>query len=178
MLLQERYKKEIAPKLKEALKIKNSMLVPKMVKIVVNSSTGEAIQNVKILDQIAEEIKSITGQRPVINKAKKSIANFKLREGMPIGVSVILRGQRMYEFFNRLVNISFPRMRDFKGFSKKGFDGHGNLTLGIAEQTIFPEIVSEKVDKARGMNITIVTSTDNDDQARELLSVMGFPFRS
>ena len=154
------------------------MLIPSLKKIVVNASTSEALQNSKILDTVASEIAQITGQRPVITKAKKSIANFKLREGMPIGVCVTMRGERMYEFFNRLVNIALPRVRDFKGMPRKGFDGNGNYSLGLNEQTIFPEIVPEKVDKSRGMNITIVTSSDDDTMARELLTAMGFPFRS
>ncbi|MBU0504915.1 50S ribosomal protein L5 [bacterium] len=178
MYLQEKYKKEIAPQLKEKLGIKNNMLIPSLKKIVVNASTSEALQNSKILDTVASEIAQITGQRPVITKAKKSIANFKLREGMPIGVCVTMRGERMYEFFNRLVNIALPRVRDFKGMPRKGFDGNGNYSLGLNEQTIFPEIVPEKVDKSRGMNITIVTSSDDDTMARELLTAMGFPFRS
>jgi len=178
MYLQERFKKEIAPQLKEKLGIKNNMLIPSLKKIVVNASTSEALQNSKVLDTVASEIAQITGQRPVITKAKKSIANFKLREGMPIGVCVTMRGQKMYEFFNRLVNIALPRTRDFKGMPRKGFDGNGNYSLGLNEQTIFPEIVPEKVDKSRGMNITLVTSTDDDTMARELLTAMGFPFRS
>ncbi|EKD50836.1 MAG: 50S ribosomal protein L5 [uncultured bacterium] len=178
MLLHEKYQKEIVPLLKEKLGITNKMLVPKLKKIVINTSTGEALLNAKILEQLALELAAITGQRPVITKSKKAIANFKLRQGMPLGVCVTLRGVRMYEFFNRLVNLALPRTRDFKGLSPKGFDGRGNYTLGISEQTIFPEIVPEKVEKPRGMNITIVTSSDSDVQARELLTVMGFPFRS
>lgn len=177
-MLEDVYKKEIVPQLKEKFKFSNAHLVPKLEKIVVNSSTGEALQNSKILETIASEIATITGQKPTLRKAKKSIAGFKLREGQPIGVSVTLRRTNMYEFFNRLVNVALPRTRDFKGFSKKAFDGNGNYTLGIQEQIIFPEIVPEKVDKSRGMNITIVTSTQSDEEAFELLKALGFPFRS
>lgn len=178
MTFEENFKKNIAPSLKDKLSLKNVSLTPKIEKIVVNSCTGEALQNSKVLDTIAEEIATVTGQKPVIRKAKKSIAGFKLREGQPIGVSVTLRGTNMYEFFNRLVNITLPRTRDFKGLPKKAFDGNGNYTLGIQEQIVFPEIVPENVDKSRGMNITIVTSTRNDDHAFEMLKEMGFPFRN
>ena len=178
MLFEERYKKEVAPALKKSLGITNATLIPKMQKIVVNSCVSEALQNSKILDTVADEIATITGQKPVLRKAKKSIATFKLRAGQPIGVSVTLRGERMYEFFNRLVNIALPRTRDFKGLSKRAFDGNGNYTLGVQEQIIFPEILPEKVDKSRGMNITIVTSTNDDKQGYELLKALGFPFRS
>lgn len=178
MLMQEKYKTEVAPQLKKKLNIENPMLVPALEKIVVSSTTGEAVQNPKILDTILAEITAITGQKPVITKAKKSIATFKLREGMPIGVSVTLRRERMYEFFSRLVNITLPRTRDFKGLSRKSFDGNGNYTFGVQEQIIFSEISPEKVDKPRGMNITMVTTTDNDDHARELLIAMGLPLRS
>lgn len=178
MMLQERYKKEIAPALKAELNLANAMLTPKIEKIVLNSSTGEALQNSKVLDAIAEELTIIAGQKPSIRRARKSIAGFKLREGQPIGVSVTLRGERMYEFFNRLVNIALPRSRDFKGLSPKAFDGQGNYTLGVQEQIIFPEIVPEKVEKSRGMNITIVTNTKSDEHARALLKAFGFPFRS
>jgi len=178
MLLQEKFKKEIVPQLMEKLNIKNPMLVPKIKKIVVNSSTGDALQNPKILETIAKDIAAITGQKPIIRKAKKSIATFKLREGQPIGVSVTLRRQRAYEFLNRLVNVALPRTRDFKGLSKKSFDGRGNYTLGITEHTIFPEIVAEKVETVRGMNITIATSAKDNEQGYELLKAMGFPFRS
>ncbi len=178
MLLYERYKKEIFPQLKQKLGIENPMLVPKLTKIVVNATTGEALQNSKILDTISSDIATITGQKPVIRKAKKSIATFKLREGQPIGVSVTLRNERMYEFFNRLVNVALPRTRDFKGLSKRSFDGNGNYTLGISEQIIFPEIVADTVEKSRGMSITIATSTRDDKQALELLTALGFPFRN
>ncbi len=178
MLLQERFKKEIAPQLFAKLGLKNAMLVPKLDKIVLNASTGDALQNPKILEQIASELAAITGQKPVITKAKKSIATFKLREGQPIGVMVTLRGDRMYEFFNRLVNVALPRTRDFKGLSKKAFDGRGNYSMGITEQIIFPEIHADKVEKARGMNITIATTAQTDEQALELLTALGFPFRN
>ncbi len=178
MLFHERYKKEIAPKLKEKLGLKNIMLVPKIEKIVVNATTGEALQNPKLLESIAAEFVSITGQKPVIRRAKKSIATYKLREGQPIGVSVTLRNRLMYEFFNRLVNVALPRTRDFKGLSKKSFDGQGNYTLGITEQIIFPEIMAEKVEKIRGLSITIATSTKSDAHALELLTALGFPFRA
>lgn len=177
MLMQERYTKEIVPQLKQKLSLKNHMLVPKLEKIVVSSSTGEAIQNPKILDTISEDIAAITGQKPVLRLAKKSIATFKLREGMPIGVCVTLRRHRMYEFFSRLINVALPRTRDFKGLPKKSFDGHGNYNLGVKEQSIFPEIVSDKIDKTRGLNITIVTSARNDKDAEELLRAMGLPLR-
>lgn len=176
-MLQEKYKKEVVPQLMQSLGIKNPMLVPKIEKIVVSSSTGEAIQNPKVLDSMVEDLAAITGQRPIKTRAKKSIAGFKLREGMPLGVSVTLRRERMYEFFNRLANISLPRTRDFKGLPKNSFDGNGNYTFGVQEQIIFSEISPEKVDKVRGMNITIVTSTNKDDHARELLKSMGLPLR-
>lgn len=178
MLLQEKYNTEIKAKLKESLGIKNSMLIPKMEKIVLNCTTGEALQNPKMLDSIAAEISTITGQKPVITKARKSIAGFKLREGQPLGVSVTLRGKRMYEFFNRLVNVALPRTRDFKGLSKKGFDKSGNYSLGINEQIIFPEIMPEKVEKTHGLSITVVTSAKTDEHAYELLKALGFPFRN
>ena len=178
MMLQEKYKKEIAPALMTKLGIKNPMLLPKLSKIVVSSSTGDAVQNPKVLDVIAAEITAITGQKPIMTKAKKSIAAFKLREGLPIGVSVTLRRERMYEFFNRLVNVSLPRTRDFKGLPKKAFDGRGNYTFGVQEQIIFSEITAEKIEKPRGMNITFVTTAKTDDHARELLVAMGLPLRA
>lgn len=178
MLFEEVFKKEISPALKTKLGIKNPMLVPKLVKISVNVSTGDTLQNPKILDTIADDLAAITGQKAIKRKAKKSIATFKLRAGVPIGASVTLRGARMYEFFSRLINVALPRVRDFRGLSRKGFDGRGNFTLGIVEQIIFPEISPEKVDKIRGMNVTFVTNTDSDDEARELLIAMGFPFRT
>jgi len=155
---------------------KNIMAVPRMLKINVNMGLGDAIANAKVLDVAAEELASITGQRPVVTKAKKSIAAFKLRQGMPIGVTVTLRGDRMFEFFDRLVNIALPRVRDFRGVSPRSFDGRGNYTLGLRDQLIFPEVDYGKVDKARGMNITIVTSAGSDEEALALLTLMGMPF--
>jgi large subunit ribosomal protein L5 len=174
--LREFYKAEAIPALTKQFGYKNIMAVPKMVKITVNMGLGEAITNAKILDVGAEELAVITGQRPVVTKAKKSIAAFKLRQGMPIGVTVTLRGDRMYEFFDRLVSTALPRVRDFRGVSTRSFDGRGNYTLGLRDQLIFPEIEYGKADKARGMNITIVTTAKTDDEAHELLRLMGLPF--
>ena len=157
---------------------KNRMEVPKLEKIVINMGLGEAIQNIKILDSAAQELSQITGQKPVITKAKKSIAQFKLRTGMPIGCMVTLRKERMYEFFNRLVNVALPRVRDFKGISGKSFDGRGNYALGIREQLIFPEIHYDKIDKVKGMNIVIVTTAKTDEEGKELLKLLGMPFRN
>jgi large subunit ribosomal protein L5 len=154
------------------------MAVPRLEKVVINMGMGEAIGNAKILDTAADELRAITGQKPVITKAKKSIASFKLRQGMPIGVVVTLRGERMYEFLDRLVSVALPRVRDFRGVSPKAFDGRGNYTIGIREQLIFPEIDFNKVDKLRGMNISIVTTARNDEQARALLKGLGMPFRT
>jgi len=174
--LREMYKTEAIPVLAKQFNYKNVMAVPRMVKINVNMGLGEAIANAKVLDVATEELAAITGQRPVITKAKKSIAAFKLRQGMPIGVTVTLRADRMYEFFDRLVNIALPRVRDFRGVSPRSFDGRGNYTLGLRDQLIFPEIDYGKADKARGMNITIVTTAKSDDEAYELLKVLGMPF--
>ena len=174
--LRELYKTEGVPALMKRFGYRNIMAVPRLVKINVNMGLGEAIANAKVLDVAAEELASITGQRPVVTKAKKSIAAFKLRQGMPIGVTVTLRGQRMYEFLERVVSIALPRVRDFRGVSPKSFDGRGNYTLGLRDQLIFPEIDYAKADKARGMNITIVTSARSDDEAFELLKVLGMPF--
>lgn len=175
--LKERYTKEIAGAISKEFGIKNPMAVPRLEKIVINMGMGEAIANSKILDTAADEVRAITGQKPVITKAKKSIASFKLRQGMPIGVMVTLRGDRMYEFLDRLVSVALPRVRDFRGVSPKAFDGRGNYTLGIREQLIFPEIDFNKVDKTRGLNISIVTTARNDEQARSLLKALGMPFR-
>jgi len=175
--LRDKYKNEIAPALAKEFDIKNPMAVPRIEKVVVNMGLGEASANAKILDVATEELRSITGQKPVITKAKKSIAAFKLRQGMNIGSMVTLRGERMYEFLDRLISVALPRVRDFRGISGKAFDGRGNYTLGIREQLIFPEIDFNKVDKTRGMNITIVTTATNDDQARSLLKSLGMPFR-
>jgi len=175
--LKERYQKEIAPAIAKEFGIKNKMAIPRVQKIVLNMGMGEAIANAKVLDTALEELRSIAGQKPVITKAKKSIASFKLRQGMPIGVMVTLRGERMYEFLDRLVSVALPRVRDFRGVSPKAFDGRGNYTIGIREQLICPEIDFNKVDKLRGMNISIVTTARNDEQARALLKGLGMPFR-
>lgn len=172
------YEKEVRPALVRKFKYRNVMQVPKLQKIVINMGLGEAIQNVKVLDSAAAEIMAISGQKPVITKAKKSIASFKLREGMPIGCMVTLRRERMYEFFQKLVTIVLPRVRDFKGISSKAFDGRGNYTIGLREQIIFPEIDYDKVDKVRGMNITIATSAKSDEEAYEFLKLMGMPFKA
>ena len=174
--LREVYRTDGIPALTKQFGYKNIMAVPRLVKINVNMGLGEAIANAKILDTAAEELAAITGQRPVVTKAEKSIAAFKLRQGMPIGVTVTLRGDRMYEFFDRLVSIALPRVRDFRGVSPRAFDGRGNYTLGLRDQLIFPEIDYGKVDKTRGMNVTIVTTAESDNEAFELLKVMGMPF--
>src|SRR5271157_3558221 len=176
--LRARFEKEVAVALMKELELKNSMAVPRLNKIVVNMGVGEATQNAKLIDPAVNELGQITGQRPVITRAKKSIAAFKVREGMPIGAMVTLRGDRMYEFFDRLVSIVLPRVRDFRGVSTKSFDGRGNYTLGLHDQLIFPEIDYEKVDKMKGMNVTIVTTAANDNQARTLLKHLGMPFRA
>ena len=175
--LKEKYKNEIAPALAKEFDIKNPMDIPRIEKVVVNMGLGEASSNAKILDVATEELRAITGQKPVVTKAKKSIAAFKLREGMNIGTMVTLRGDRMYEFLDRLISVALPRVRDFRGISGKAFDGRGNYTLGVREQLIFPEIDFNKVDKTRGMNISIVTTAENDEQARSLLKSLGMPFR-
>jgi large subunit ribosomal protein L5 len=175
--LKEKYKKEIAPALAKEFGIENPMAIPKVEKVVVNMGIGEAIANSKVLDTAVEELKSVTGQKPVVTKAKKSIAAFKLRQGMNIGTMVTLRGERMYEFLDRLISVALPRVRDFRGISAKAFDGRGNYTLGIREQLIFPEIDFNKVEKTRGMNISIVTTAQTDEQARSLLKALGMPFR-
>jgi large subunit ribosomal protein L5 len=175
--LKDKYKNEIAPALAKEFDIKNPMAIPKIEKVVVNMGMGEASANAKLLDVATDELRVITGQKPVITKAKKSIAAFKLRQGMAIGTMVTLRGDRMYEFLDRLISVALPRVRDFRGISGKAFDGRGNYTLGVREQLIFPEIDFNKVDKTRGMNISIVTTAQNDDQARSLLKALGMPFR-
>jgi large subunit ribosomal protein L5 len=175
--LQEKYQSEIAPKLMEQYQYKSPMQIPKIMKIVLNMGLGDAIQNIKILDSATEELSKIAGQKPVVTRARQSIAAFKLRKGMPIGCMVTLRGTRMYEFFDKLVNVALPRVRDFRGVSPKALDGRGNYTLGVKEQIIFPEIDYDKIDKIKGMNITIVTSAKTDDEARTLLAMMGMPFR-
>jgi large subunit ribosomal protein L5 len=176
--LRAKFEKELAPVLLKELELKNAMAVPRLNKIVVNMGVGEATQNAKVLDPAVNELTQITGQRPVTTKARKSIAAFKVREGQSIGAMVTLRGDRMYEFFDRLVNVVLPRVRDFKGVSTKSFDGRGNFTLGLHDQLIFPEISYEKVDKLKGMNVTIVTTAANDNQARTLLKHLGMPFRA
>jgi large subunit ribosomal protein L5 len=176
--LRDRYQKEIVPALRKEFGYANVMAVPRLQKIVVNMGLGEATQNAKLADVGADELGRITGQKPVITRAKKSIAQFKVRKGMPIGAMVTLRGERMYEFLDRLVSIALPRVRDFRGVSPRGFDGRGNYTLGLKDQLIFPEIDYMKVDKARGMNISVVTSAKSDQEARKLLQLMGMPFRT
>ncbi len=176
--LRAKFDKEVAPALLKELELKNAMAVPRLNKIVVNMGMGEATQNSKVMDPAVNELGQISGQKPIITKAKKSIAAFKVREGQAIGTMVTLRGDRMYEFFDRLVNIVLPRVRDFKGVSTKSFDGRGNYTIGLHDQLIFPEISYEKVDKQKGMNVTIVTTAANDNQARTLLKHLGMPFRA
>jgi large subunit ribosomal protein L5 len=176
--LKEIYVERVVPALMKRFGYKNKMEVPKLEKIVINMGLGEAIQNIKILDSAVQELSQIAGQKPVITKAKKSIAQFKLRTGMPIGCMVTLRKERMYEFFNRLVNIALPRVRDFKGLSGKSFDGRGNYALGIREQLIFPEIHYDTIDKVKGMNIIIATTAKTDEEGKELLRLLGMPFRN
>ena len=176
--LKGRFEKEVAPALMKEFELKNPMAVPHLHKIVVNMGVGEATQNAKVLDPAVNELSQITGQKPVVTRAKKSIAAFKVRAGMPIGAMVTLRGDRMYEFFDRLVNVVLPRVRDFRGVSTKSFDGRGNYTLGLHDQLIFPEIDYSRVDKQKGMNVTIVTTAHDDNEARALLRHMGMPFRA
>ena len=175
--LQNKYNEQVAPQLKDKFKYENVHQIPRLNKIVLNMGLGEAIQNIKIIDSAVEELMLIAGQRPVVTRARKSIAAFKLRAGMPIGCMVTLRRERMYDFFDKLVNVALPRVRDFRGISSKAFDGSGNYSLGIKEHIIFPEIDYDKIDKIKGMNITIVTSAHNDEEGRELLTLMGMPFR-
>jgi large subunit ribosomal protein L5 len=176
--LRSKFEKEVAPALLKELELKNVMAVPRLHKIVVNMGVGEATQNAKVLDPAVNELGQIAGQKPVVTRAKKSIAAFKVRQGQSIGAMVTLRGDRMYEFFDRLVNIVLPRVRDFRGVSTKSFDGRGNFTLGLHDQLIFPEISYERVDKQKGMNVTIVTTAASDNQARTLLKHLGMPFRA
>jgi len=175
--MKEMYRAELAPRLMQELQLTNVMEVPRIEKVVVNMGLGEAIQNIKVLEAAVDELTRVAGQKAVITKAKKSIASFKLREGMPIGCMVTLRRDRAYEFLDRLINIALPRVRDFKGVSPKAFDGRGNYTLGVREQIIFPEIDIDKIDKVKGLNVTIVTTAKNDEQARALLAGLGMPFR-
>ena len=178
MSLKEFYEKEVVPKLVETFNYKNIMEVPKIEKVVLNIGLGEAIHNIKLLDSAKAELKLISGQAPVITRARKSIAAFKLREGMPIGCMVTLRRKKMYDFYDKLVNITLPRVRDFRGISGKAFDGRGNYTLGIKEQIIFPEIDYDKIDTIKGMNITVVTTAKNNEEGKELLKLLGMPFRN
>ncbi len=175
--LKDMYNSQIKNELREKFNYTNVMEVPKLEKIVINIGVGEAVANSKAMDAAVEDLMTITGQRPIVTKAKKSIANFKLREGMPIGCKVTLRGDRMYEFFDKLINIAIPRVRDFRGVNPDSFDGRGNYTLGIKEQLIFPEIDYDKIDKVRGMDIVIVTTAQTDEEARELLRAFGMPFK-
>ncbi len=176
--LKERYETEVVPALTKEFGYTNVMAIPKLTKIVVNMGLGEATQNAKIVDTGADEIGRITGQKPVVTRAKKSIAQFKVRQGMPIGTMVTLRGTRMWEFLDRLIAVALPRVRDFRGVSPRGFDGRGNYTLGLKDQLLFPEIDYMKVDKARGMNISVVTTAKTDEESRKLLQLLGMPFRS
>jgi large subunit ribosomal protein L5 len=176
--LKERYNEEVIPALTKKFKYKNKMQVPRLEKIVVNMGTGDALVNAKLLDAAVEDLTLIVGQRPCITRAKKSISNFKLREGMAVGCRVTLRRERMYEFFDRLVNVAIPRIRDFRGVPNKSFDGRGNYTLGVTEQIVFAEIDYDSVEKVRGMDITVVTSAKTDEEAMELLKLLGMPFRT
>ncbi len=176
--LKTRYRSQVAPALQEQFRYSSPMAVPRLAKISVNIGLGEATQNVRLMDKAVDELGLITGQRPIVNRAKKAISAFKLRKGMPVGCSVTLRGERMYEFFDRLVNVALPRVRDFRGISTKSFDGRGNYTLGITDQLIFPEIDYAKVDKVKGMNVTIATTANSDAEGLALLKLMGMPFRS
>ena len=176
--LRNKYKDEIVPQLMKDFGFKNVMQVPKLNRIVVNMGLGEAVQNAKLIESAVEELSAITGRKPVVTRAKKSIATFKLREGMPIGVMVTLRGEQMYDFLDRLISIALPRTRDFKGISPKAFDGRGNYTLSIREQVVFPEINYDKIDRIKGMNVTLVTTAETDEQGRALLKSLGMPFRN
>jgi large subunit ribosomal protein L5 len=173
----EHYRKQIVPALMKEFGYKNINQVPSLKKVTINMGLGDAVQDVKIIDKATEELSLITGQKPVVTKARKSIASFKLREGMPIGCAVTLRGARMYEFLDRLINAVLPRLRDFRGISPNGFDGRGNYTLGLKDQGVFPEIPFDKIDKARGMNITVVTTAESDEEGKSLLTAFGMPFR-
>ena len=176
--LKEKYSADVVPALRKEFGYKNVMAIPKIEKVVVNMGLGEATGNAKIVDTGADEVTKITGQKPVVTRAKKSIAQFKVRKGMPIGAMVTLRGERMWEFLDRLVSIALPRVRDFRGVSARGFDGRGNFTLGLKDQLLFPEIDYMKVDKARGMNISVVTTAKTDEESRKLLQLLGMPFRT
>lgn len=176
--LRKKYKEEIIPQLMKDFSFRNVMQVPKLKRVIVNMGLGEAVQNAKLIESAVEELKAITGRKPIVTRAKKSIASFKLREGMPIGAMVTLRGEQMYDFVDRLVSIALPRTRDFKGISPKAFDGRGNYTLGIREQIVFPEINYDKIDRIKGMNVTFVTTAETDEQGRALLKSLGMPFRN
>ena len=176
--LKDRYTNDVVPALKKEFGYKNVMAIPRLEKVVVNMGLGEATQNAKIVDVGADEVTKITGQKPVVTRAKKSIAQFKVRKGMPIGAMVTLRGERMWEFLDRLISVALPRVRDFRGVSARGFDGRGNFTLGLKDQLLFPEIDYMKVDKARGMNISVVTTAKTDEESRKLLQLLGMPFRT
>ncbi|MGB5265683.1 MAG: 50S ribosomal protein L5 [Polyangiales bacterium] len=176
--LRKKYKDEIIPQLMKDFSFRNIMQVPKLERVIINMGLGEAVQNAKLIESAVEELTAITGRKPIITRAKKSIASFKLREGMPIGVMVTLRGEQMYDFVDRLVSIALPRTRDFKGISPKAFDGRGNYTLGIREQIVFPEINYDKIDRIKGMNVTFVTTAETDEQGRALLKSLGMPFRN
>ena len=175
--LKEQYEKDLRPRLQEKFGLKNVMDIPRVEKVVLNMGLGEAVQNPKIVEKAAQELTLIAGQKAVVTRAKKSIATFKLREGMPIGARVTLRQDKMYDFLSKLVNIALPRVRDFRGISPKGFDGNGNFSMGVNEHLIFPEIDYDKIDKIRGLNITIVTSAKTDEEGRELLTLIGMPFK-
>ena len=175
--LKERYSSEVVPALQKEFGYANVMAIPKITKVVINLGLGEATQNAKIVDVAADELMRIAGQKPVVTRAKKSIAQFRVRQGMPIGTMVTLRGQRMFDFLDRLISMSLPRVRDFRGIPTKGFDGRGNYTLGLKDQLLFPEIDYMRVDKPRGMNITVVTTAKTDEESRRLLQLLGFPFR-
>jgi len=176
--LKQRYRQEVIPHLMKKFGYANVMQVPRIEKVVVNIGAGEAKDNPKLLDRLVDDLALITGQRPVVTRARRSIANFHLRQGMPVGCRVTLRGDRMYEFLDRMINVALPRVRDFKGVSGKGFDGRGNYTLGIAEHVIFPEVDLEKVEKVKGMNVSIATTAETDEEAKELLRELGMPFRN
>jgi large subunit ribosomal protein L5 len=175
--LREKFEKEVVPKMMKEFGYKNEMQVPRLHKVVLNMGLGEALQNPKIVDASAKEMAAISGQRPVVTRSKKSIANFKLREGLPIGCMVTLRKERMYEFLDRLINVAIPRVRDFRGISRRSFDGKGNFTMGVREQIIFPEIDYDKIEKIKGLNVSIITTAETDEEGRALLTHMGMPFR-
>ncbi|MDQ3910614.1 MAG: 50S ribosomal protein L5 [Actinomycetota bacterium] len=175
--LKDRYREEVAPALKESFEIQNPMRVPRLEKVVVNMGVGEAVQNSRALDGAMGDLGRITGQKPQLRRARKSVAGFKIREGMPVGARVTLRGERMWEFLDRLISIALPRVRDFRGISPRSFDGRGNFALGLREQTIFPEVSYDSIDAARGMDVAVVTTAETDEEARELLRLLGMPFR-